>query len=125
MSDVKSKSKKVDVRLSDERFEEIAIVAWARGMNRSELVRTVIDDFMQRGALEMGGQIMTWSECVDYARLKMFKENVLLDDLQRSRGKKSVDMPEEVQEGLKEDLEWFAELYAQNALDALKKHVGE
>lgn len=125
MSDVKSKSKKVDVRLSEEGFEELAMVAWARGMNRSELLRAMIDDFIQRATLELGGQKMSWPECVAYAKAKMLAENVSLDDLQRSRTKKSVDVPENVQEGLKDDLEWFAELYAQNALQALKKHVGE
>ena len=120
VSDVKSKTKKMDVRLPGETFEELSLVAWGCEKKRSELLRMMITDFMARGTLEIEGQRMTWAECVRYARVKMFEQDLSMDDLQRSRGSNK----QALSEPLNEELESFADEYAQKALRAFKKHVG-
>lgn len=118
MSDV-NKAKKMDVRVSSEIYEEVELVAWGSEKKRSELLRIMITDFMQRGTLEINGQKMNWADCISFAKAKLFEQDLSLDDLQRSRGNKQA-----LSEPLNKELESFADEYAHKALQAFKKHAG-
>lgn len=123
MSDVKSKSKKMDIRLAEDLFEEIVLVAWGSEQKRSELVREMIASFVAKGELEIDGQKMTWPESVVYLKFKLAEKGLSIEEIQQQtrRNKASTEVPEP----LREELEMFAEMYAQNAIQAFKKHVGE
>ena len=123
MSDVKSKSKKMDIRLAEDLFEEIVLVAWGSEKKRSELIREMIASFVAHGELEIDDQKMTWPECVAYLKSKLVKEELSVEEIQQQTraNKPSAEMPEP----LREELEVFANMYVQNAMQAFKKHVGE
>ena len=50
MSD-KTKKKKIDVRLTDEMYREIAVFAWGMDMRRSELLRDMIMYFVKNAMI--------------------------------------------------------------------------
>lgn len=121
MSDVKSKSKKVDVRFAEEVFKEIAKVAWLLEITRSKLVRRGIDDFIQKATFEVDGQLMNWSECVAYATAKMLEENISLDDLQRSRANHpAVEFTEEMKEDIDEATDILLKVVKNNIKQGLR-----
>lgn len=120
----RSKTKKIDARLPEEMHEEISLVAWGCGKKRSELLRMMIADFMDKGILEVEGQIMTWAQCVETAKVKLQEKGLTVNDLQRTRQNDDPILSEQVlSEPLNKELEKYADTYAQKALQAFKRHV--
>jgi len=118
MSD-KAKTKKIDARLPEGMFEEVSLVAWRCGKKRSELLRMMIVDFMNKGVLEVEGQVMTWAQCVENTKFKLQEQGLTINDLQRTRQNDE----QTLSEPLNKELEKYADEYAQKALQAFKRHV--
>ena len=50
------KTKKVDVRLTESLHEDLTLVAWVCGLKKSELLRAMIDFFVEQGMIQCDGQ---------------------------------------------------------------------
>lgn len=124
MSD-KVKTKKIDLRLAEELFEEITLVGWVSGQKRSELLRLMIRFFVEHGSVQVNGQNLGWESVLSLARAKQERENLAFAEVCEEMSGRTARRTElEVNEQLHDELQGFAEIYAKNAIEAFKKHTG-
>ena len=122
MSD-NAKKKKMDIRLPEDMFNKIALVAWGTGRKRSEMVREMIVHFSATAKVIVNGQQMSWTEAVEFFAQKLLEEDLGLEDISRSSSVRTEDSL--LPDPLRTELENFADTYAASAILAFKKHMEE
>lgn len=121
MSDIKKKSKKMDIRVEQNLYDEIILLSWFSNQKRSEFLRSMIAYFRETAIIKVDNQEFSWEEALTYAEQQMNDQSLSIDDFSQTRAYKE----DEIAIELKEDLERFADVYARQALDAYKKHTGK
>lgn len=120
------KNKKIDLRLTEELYEEITLVGWICGRKRSELLRMMIDYFVEHGVINFDGQNLAWAEILELAREKQVVAEVAFAEVCEEMGRRTVRQTEmEVPDELQGKLQNYADLYAKNAIQAFRKYVEE
>lgn len=124
MSD-KVKTKKIDLRLAENVFEEITLVSWLCGNKRSEILRMMINFFVAHGLICFDGQELAWEKILELAREKQATGEMTFTEICESMSGRTARQTEiDVSEELGDELQVFAEIYAKNAIEAFKKHTG-
>ena len=125
MSD-EMKKRKIDLRLTEDVYEEITLVGWVCGKKRSGLLRMMIGFFIENAKIRFDDQNLAWHEVLEIAHDKQLAEEVMFEEIcERLSGRQTLRQTGfEVSEELGSELQVFAEIYAKNAIEAFKKHAG-
>lgn len=117
------KTKKVDVRLTESLHEDLTLVAWVCGLKKSELLRAMIDFFIEQGKIRCDDQQLGWEDVLQLAKQRQLQGNLTFEEVQKGfSGRTARPTESDLSEELQDELKIFAEIYAKSALEAFKNH---